>query len=348
MTEPLAPFVEADGNPPPDGIEFGFLDIGGGRRVRTARAPAPSMPGRGTVILLQGRNEAAEKYFETMRDLQGAGFAVATFDWRGQGGSSRLAQNPAVGHVGRLGDFVGDLDRFLNEIAFVHCPAPYAVLAHSMGGLVALAAMDRLEARIERMVLLAPFIALPGGAARGRLLAALASLLHWTGLGRVPLRRARRFTPGQSLAANPLTSDRARFERNVALQAKAPNLFVGALSASWLRAALKAQRRLEDSDRIARMRVPTLFIAAGADTVVSNRAAERLAWRMRSGHFMRVAGARHELLQEADRFRDPVLSAFEGFLQSALPRRRAAEPAVDAALVEEALVAAIPEVSEAR
>lgn len=80
---------------------------------------------------------------------------------------------------------------------------------------------------------------------------------------------------------------------------------------------------------------------------MSNRAAERLAWRMRSGHFLRVAGARHELLQEADRFREPTLSAFEAFLESALPRTRPPEPAVDAALVEEALVADLPEVSRA-
>ena len=349
MFETPAPFVSSPDNPPPADLEIGFFDIGRGRNLRYAIAPKAEGPAqRGTILLLQGRNEATEKYFETMRDLNRMGFCVATFDWRGQGRSFRTLSNPFVGHVARFSHFTDDLDRIFREVVLQRCPAPYAVLGHSMGGLVALSAMDRLDDRVERMVLLAPFVALPGSAPTLFSFRLLSSLLHWTGLGWVPLRRARRIAPGSSLADNPLTSDRKRFERNLALQTSAPDLFVGALSASWLRAVLKAQRRLENSDVIARMRLPTLFLAAGADRVVSNRAAERLAWRMRSGHFLRVAGARHEMLQEADRFRDPALSAFEGFLASALPRQRPAEPAVDAALVEEALVAAIPDVARAQ
>ncbi|ALN72591.1 alpha/beta fold hydrolase [Aureimonas sp. AU20] len=338
-----APFVGSPDNPPPTDVEFGFLDLGRERRLRYALAlGAEGGPSRGTVILLQGRNEASEKYFETMRDLNRLGFCVATFDWRGQGRSFRSTRSPTVGHVTRVGHYADDLLRVFSEVVLARCPGPYAILAHSMGGLVALAAMERLEPRVERMVLLAPFVGLPGSAFKTRLIGFLAGSLHWAGLGRVPLRRARRIEPGASLADNPLTSDRARVERNLALQIAAPDLFVDSLSASWLRAVLKAQRRLDDSDRIARMRIPTLFIAAGADRIVSKRTAERLAWRMRSGHFLRVPGARHELLQEADRFREPTLSAFEAFLDSALPRVRPPEPAVDTALVEEALVAALP------
>lgn len=349
MSEPSAPFVASADNPPPEGVEFGQLEIGPGRMLRYALAlkTEGGAPSRGTVILLQGRNEASEKYFETMRDLNRLGFSVATFDWRGQGRSFRQIGNVSVGHVTRLAHFSDDLMCFLQDVVLARCPAPYAILAHSMGGLVALSATERLQDRVERLVVLAPFVALPGSPLKVGLMGWLASALHWTGLGWVPLRRARRIEPGSSLSDNRLTSDRRRFERNLALQVAAPDLFVDALSASWLRAVLRAQRRLDRSDRIGRMRVPTLVIAAGADRVVSNRAAERLAWRMRSGHFLRVAGARHELLQEADRFREPTLSAFEAFLESALPRTRPPEPAVDAALVEEALVADLPEVSRA-
>ncbi|WP_193752765.1 alpha/beta fold hydrolase [Aureimonas ureilytica] len=348
MSQTPDAFVSSPDNPPPLDMEIGYLDMGRGRSLRYALAPrTEGRESRGTILLLQGRNEATEKYFETMRDLNRMGFSVATFDWRGQGRSFRSLANPFVGHVANFSQFTDDLDRFFHEVVLPRCPAPYAILAHSMGGLVALTAMERLEDRVERMVLLAPFVAVPGSGLALASFRLVSSLLHWTGLGWLPVRRARRIEPGTALADNPLTSDRKRFERNLALQINAPDLFVGALSASWLRAVLKAQRRLEKSDVIARMRLPTLFLAAGADRVVSNRAAERLAWRMRSGHFLRVAGARHEMLQEADRFRDPALSAFEGFLASALPRQRPAEPAVDAALVEEALVAAIPDVARA-
>ena len=45
---------------------------------------------RGTVLLLNGRKEYLEKYHETICDLNDRGFAVVSFDWRGQGLSDRL------------------------------------------------------------------------------------------------------------------------------------------------------------------------------------------------------------------------------------------------------------------
>ena len=45
----------------------------------------------GTVCLFQGRAECIERYFEVVNDLRRRGFAVATIDWRGQGGSDRRA-----------------------------------------------------------------------------------------------------------------------------------------------------------------------------------------------------------------------------------------------------------------
>jgi lysophospholipase len=45
----------------------------------------PEGQARGTVVLAQGRAEFIEKYFETVAELLARGFAVVTFDWRGQG-----------------------------------------------------------------------------------------------------------------------------------------------------------------------------------------------------------------------------------------------------------------------
>ena len=52
------------------------------------------------MCLFQGRAEFIEKYFETVRELRARGFAVATIDWRGQGGSERALADPRKGHVG--------------------------------------------------------------------------------------------------------------------------------------------------------------------------------------------------------------------------------------------------------
>ncbi|WP_182086613.1 alpha/beta hydrolase [Aureimonas sp. ME7] len=339
MPDPLDAFASIEANPMPAGLETGFLDLGRGVRLRYAVGRGPAeMTSRGTVILLQGRNEAIEKYFETIGDLNRLGFTVATFDWRGQGGSGRLGPWPRVGHLPRFALLEGDLHRFLADVVLDRCPGPYAVLAHSMGGLVALTATRILSPHVERMALIAPLVALPGSPALRRAQGLVAGLLHGCGLGFLPVRRARRVGPGSSLGGNALTSDGGRFERNRALQDAAPHLFVDALSASWLRAVLKASRRLDDSDRIAALDLPALFLLPGDDRVVSTPAAERLAWRMRSGHSIRLPGARHELLQEADAFREPALAAIEAFFAGALPKADPL-PRVDESLLERAVAA---------
>jgi lysophospholipase len=315
MMDDRPTFFDTPGNPAPDRLSGGYVATPNGRRLRYAIA-RPKGPSRGTVLLLPGRNECAEKYFETMGDLTARAFTVLTFDWRGQGGSDRLLKNPQKGHVSRLDHYYADFEIIFRNVALPDCPGPYVILAHSLGALVALRYMPRLANRIERIVCSAPLIGLP---ARGSAIGMVAAAMRWTGMGRLSLRRLKRLGPDWNIATNPLTSDPARFQRNRALVETAPHLSVNALTAGWLHAAFRAMRRLENADFIAGLHVPTLIVTAGADRVVDTAAAERLAWRMRSGHLLSIPHARHELLQERDEFRAPFLAAFEGFVESCMP-----------------------------
>ena len=96
-----------------------------GVQLRHARWDATRGPRRGTVCLFQGRGEFIEKYFEVIADLRRRGFAVATMDWRGQGGSTRLLANPRKGHVRSFAEFDRDLAHFMQEVVLPDCPAPY-------------------------------------------------------------------------------------------------------------------------------------------------------------------------------------------------------------------------------
>ena len=64
-----------------------------GMRLRVGHRLPARHPARGTAVILTGRAEFIEKYEETVADLAAAGFAVAIFDWRGQGGSDRGSHN---------------------------------------------------------------------------------------------------------------------------------------------------------------------------------------------------------------------------------------------------------------
>jgi len=309
----LAHLIDHPDNPVPPGAEAGAIAAADGREIRWARF-APLARPRGTVLILQGRAEFVERWFETIRDLQVRGFHVVAFDWRGQGGSQRLARNPRKGHVGDFRAYEFDLDVILREIV-AHLPGPLYVLAHSTGGLVAVAAAERLEGVVRRVVMVAPFFGLghhgvPAGLARP-----LAALLRGLGLGGA-------FVPGGNetailttpFAHTRLTSDPVRLARGVAISLDHPEIAIGSPSITWLDEALATQKRIFHPDRLERWTLPTLVLTCGADEVVDNDAVERFVVATRATELVTVPGALHELLQERDRFREQFWAAFDAFV----------------------------------
>ena len=301
-------------DPAPGGIVAGLLAMDDGKRIRYALAPAAGPRQIGTVVLLPGRNESIEKYFETIRDLSKRGLGTATLDWRGQGGSDRLLRDPARGHVRSFNRYVRDLDQFFAEIVLPDCRGPYYVLAHSTGALVALLASPSLVNRVRRMVLVAPLLGFAKQPFSLSTIGRIAGFMRMIGLGRAYLGGGPPTGEPVSFSTNVLTSDMRRYERNVDIVRRAPQLELGGPTASWIRAACTAITTAASPDFIARVRVPILIVAAGQDEVVSTTAIERYARQLRSGSLLTIDGARHEILQESDFYREQFFAAFDAFV----------------------------------
>lgn len=310
----LATLDDHPDNPVPPGAEAGTLAAADGRRLRWARfAPLGSLC-RGTVLILQGRAEFVERWFETVRDLQVRGFGVVAFDWRGQGGSERLGRHPRMGHVRDFRAYELDLDAILRKIV-APLPGPLHVLAHSTGALVAVAAAPRLNGLVRRMVLTAPFLGLGEFGVPERVARGLAVLLRGIGLGGT-------FVPGGGATAmlttpfarNRLTSDPVRHARGADQSWRRPDIALGSPSVAWLAEAFAAQKRVFRPEALEAWRLPTLVFACGADRVVSNTAIERFVAATRTTELIVVPGSRHELLHERDRWREQFWAAFDAFV----------------------------------
>jgi lysophospholipase len=65
------------------------------------------------------------------------------------------------------------------------------------------------------------------------------------------------------------------------------------------------------------VRVPALMLAAGDDHIVSSKAIEALAMRLKAGSQLVLRGSRHEILQERDAIRDQFWAAFDAFVPGA-------------------------------
>jgi lysophospholipase len=305
--------VSIPANPVPEGAVSGTITTRDGVSLRFARWDPP--PGRkGTVCLFQGRAEFIEKYFETVRDLRARGFGVATIDWRGQGMSERALRNHSKGYVRRFSEYALDLDAFVNQIVLPDCPPPYFALAHSMGASVLMQAAYDGNRWFDRMVLLAPMIALPGmrQATATRI---TVKTLRMLGLGSA-------YVPGgdatvmmqRPFNGNFLTSDPVRYARNVAILEAEPSLAVAWPTVAWADAAFKAMAEFAEPGYPLKIRNPMLIIAAGQDRIVSTPAIDQFAGRLRSASHLIVPGSRHELLQEQDRYRMQALAAFDAFV----------------------------------
>ena len=299
------------GNPVPENHVAGFLEGRGGVKIRYAVFRSKEREARGTVVLLQGRSECIEKYFETIEDLTARGLWVATFDWRGQAGSGRLIGKSRAGHVARFSDYEADLSLFLEKIVLPDARLPFFIVAHSTGALVALSQAPALENRVERMVLAAPFVALGGQSMSQGRIALIARLASLTGLGK---RTFRKGEPPSQFAQNVVSSDARRFARNAAIYAEHPELSIGWPSARWLNETLNAMARVTHQDHLTRIRIPTLLLCPTADVLVPRKAVGDLARIFRAARLIEIDGARHELFQEADRYRAQALAAIEAFI----------------------------------
>lgn len=124
------------------------------------------------------------------------------------------------------------------------------------------------------------------------------------------------FQEGAVYEENALTSDRERFERNLALAKAAPQLTIGAATISWLNASFRSMKMLNDPAYAAAVKVPVLLFVAGADTVVLPRAIEDFAARLKVGTGVVLTNSRHEILQETDDIRSRFWAAFDAYLES--------------------------------
>jgi lysophospholipase len=305
--------ISIPANPAPDQVVTGSIQTPDGVNLRFARWEPP--PGRkGTVVVLQGRAEYIEKYFETVRDLRARGFAVATFDWRGQGLSDRALADRHKGYVRNFSEYATDLGAFMEQVVLPDCPPPIFALAHSMGGAIAIRACHDGSRWFERVVLSAPMIALRSSRL-SPLAGPLARVMRLIGRGSgyIPTRHGEA-TGSEDFIGNVLTSDPVRFARNTAVLEEAPELGLGAPTITWADAAMRAMKLFVETNYAAAIRQPILMVAAGRDEVVSTPAIETFGMNLLAGRHLILAGSRHEILQEQDHYRGQFWAAFDAFV----------------------------------
>src|SRR4029077_12963238 len=121
-------------------------------------------------------------------------------------------------------------------------------------------------------------------------------------------------TGAEPVINNPLTSDPVRHARNAAVLEEDPTLGLGSPTVAWADTAFTAMQGFRAVKYPLEIRQPILMLAASNDTVVSTAAIEEFAYHLPAGSHLVIAGSKHEILQEQDRYRSQFWAAFDAFV----------------------------------
>ena len=258
---------------------------------------------RGTVVLVHGFSETAEKYHEFIYYLLCEGLSVLIYDHRGHGRSGRTAPVGVI-HVKRFDDYVSDLACVLTAYG-ESLAAPLYLFAHSMGGGVATIFMEKYPNVFQKAVLSAPMIDLLYRGVTRLACRAACRFCMLTGRAQKAV-----FISKKDYANEPFESSSslspARFAYLREGRRTASHMSGGAPSYAWSAAALSVRKRALRKNAPEGVPSPVLLLSATRDHLVCSEAQAALVARLPHATLTKV-NSKHEILFANDEVLHPVL-----------------------------------------
>ena len=313
-----APLTEIKNFLAPKGGKAFFFNTSDKVKIRLALWNSNST--RGTVILQSGRTEFIEKYYEVVQEFLDRDFCVAMFDWRGQGLSDRLIDNPYLGHVSDFSLYDQELKEILDHVYATHCPKPWIGMGHSMGGCLIASAAAEHSGVFDLIILCAPmlslklpksmeiFVLVMGELSRLGFRNSALPQSEWKG------RKGWHEIPFEE---NVVTSDKSRFIRSGDLMRANEELALAGISLAWAHESIKRTRKFNQPNWGQKITAPTLLLSATKDQLVNSEKNELLCQAIPEITIARIEG-NHELLMEQDHIRVKTWQQIDKFLEKYL------------------------------
>ena len=281
----------------------------GGTKIYTChyRAKAP----RGTVVLVHGFSETAEKYHEFIYYLLREDLSVLIYDQRGHGRSDRSAPLGII-HTNRFEDYIGDLEHILAAYK-QELTVPLYLFGHSMGGGISMAFLEKHRDVFQKAVLSAPMIDLLYRGPTRLASRAVCRFCVLTGRAKKAVFISKKDYENEPFETSSALSP-ARFTYLREGRRTAPYMSGGAPSYAWSSAALGVCRSLLRKDLPERTDLPILLFSAARDHLVSNEAQAKLVKRLPNAT-LRQVNSKHEILFANDEVLHPVLNEILDFYQ---------------------------------
>jgi lysophospholipase len=301
--------------PPPEFV-WGSFTASDGAVLRWGHLPVrDAVPeARAACVIGVGFGEFIEKHFETMRDLAARGIAVWCLDWRGQGRSIRPSRFPTRPRARNFNRDAEDLAEFATQT--LPPDLPRLLVAHSMGGAIALVCLRRNPGLFAGAVLSSPMVGLRTGKLPPTLVRVLTVPARAAGLGHCFIPGAREWRPDHvpTPQTSRVTTDAERCRLRHAWFSADPELRLDQATYGWVDSALALVARISKPEFLAAIRTPILIGQPERELVVSGAAQRRAARLLPNCRLVELAGSKHDPFLECDAVRDYWLGVLDRFI----------------------------------
>jgi lysophospholipase len=317
---------DANGVPPiparfhePSGFVWGSFTARDGAKLRWGHLPAATP--RAECVMVGGFTECIEKYFETTADLAARGLSIWCLDWRGQGGSARPGRWPTRPRPRRYDRDADDLALFTKSLP----PARHRrlLIAHSMGGAIALACLHRAPDLFDAAILSAPMLGIRTGRVPPILARCIAGAARASGFGLCFIPGAGRWRPDRipTPEASRISSDPERCRVQFGWFSACARLRVDEPTYGWLDEAFRLVKRIRRREFLGQIDTPILLASAGIECFVAPEAHRRAAQLLPDCILVEFPDSKHEPFLEQDAIRDRWLAAIDQFVTQRLANR---------------------------
>ena len=320
---PISPVAGARRQPalperflPPPGFVWGSFVARDGAILRWGHLPVPGA--RAECVLVGGFGEFIEKQSETVRDLAARGVAVWCLDWRGQGGSIRPRRLPTRPRARKFDRDAEDLAAF--AAAKLTGRLPRLLVAHSMGGAIALLCLRRHPKLFDAAVLSSPMVGLRTGKLPPTLIRCITGPARAAGLGVCFIPGAGKWRPDRvpTPEKSRASTDPERCRLRHAWFSAEPALRLDEATYGWVDSALGLMARILKPEFLGAIKTPILMGRPGREVVVSPKAQHRAAGLLPDCTLVELHESKHDPFLERDAIRDDWLSRLDCFIAERL------------------------------
>ena len=243
---------------------------------------------------------------------------MCSSDLRGQGLSSRKANNKRIGHIDKFETYDQDLVKVVNECFKSNCPEPFVGFGHSMGGCLMTSYFISTESILSKCILCAPMVSVRANAVSRRIVSLLGIFENF-GLGAFPMQKPAWDDDSgwqeESFLENALTTDEERFRRTFKFLSQFPDLGIKGITVGWLKHALKRTNDFKSMDWSSAIKRPLLLLDATDDKLVNSSLNKELLGQSDLTTIVSLE-SQHEIMMEKDEIRKKAWEAIDQFLSS--------------------------------